>query len=55
MIKQIIDMLQIDNFYNESENIDIAKGINKKNTSIKKAFKQAKREIKNIPWEKLRM
>ena len=55
MIQQIIAMLQIDNFYNESENIDIAKGINKRNTSIKKALKQAKREIKNIPWQKLRM
>lgn len=45
-------MLQLDDFYNESENIDIAKGINKYNTSIKKMLKQAKREIKNIPWQK---
>ena len=44
MIKQIIAMLQIDNFYNESENIDIAKGKYKYHTSIKKAFKQAKRD-----------
>jgi hypothetical protein len=48
MIQQIIAMLQIDNFYNESENIDIAKGINKKHTSIIKMLKQAKRDIKNL-------
>ena len=43
MIQQIIAMLQIDNFYNESENIDIAKGKFKLYTSLKKAVKQIKR------------
>lgn len=52
MIQQIIAMLQLDDFYNESENIDIAKGKYKYNTSIKKMLKQAKREIKNTPWQK---
>jgi len=47
MIQQIIDMLQIDDFYNESENIDIAKGKYKLHTSLKKAIKQGKRELIN--------
>tara|TARA_R110000803_G_scaffold69326_1_gene131632 strand:+ start:5251 stop:5412 length:162 start_codon:yes stop_codon:yes gene_type:complete len=49
MIQQIITMLQMDNFYGESEFIDIAKGKYKLHRSIGKMLKQAKREIKNIP------
>jgi hypothetical protein len=48
MIKQIIAMLQIDEFYGEGEYIEIAKGKYKLHTSFRKAFKQAKREIKAI-------
>lgn len=36
-------MLQIDDFYNESLNIDIAKGKYKYYTSLKKSLKQLKR------------
>lgn len=48
MIKNIIAMLQLDEFYGESELIDIAKGKYKLHTSIKKAIKQGKRELINI-------
>ena len=44
MIKQIVAMLQIDDFYGESELIDIAKGKYQYTTSMKKMWKQAKRE-----------
>lgn len=47
MIKNIIAMLQLDEFYGESELIDIAKGKYKLHTSIKKAIKQGKRELIN--------
>lgn len=43
MIKNIIAMLQLDDFYGESELIDIAKGKYKLHTSLKKAIKQLKR------------
>ena len=41
-------MLQLDEFYGESELIDIAKGKYKLHTSIRKAIKQGKRELINI-------
>jgi hypothetical protein len=44
MINQIIQMLLLSNFYGESENIDIAKGKYKFNSSIKEQFKQALRK-----------
>jgi hypothetical protein len=47
MIKQIIAMLQLDNFYGESELIDIAKGKHELTGSTKKIWKQAKRELIN--------
>jgi len=47
MIKQIIAMLQLDNFYRESELIDIAKGKHELTGSTKKILKQAKRELIN--------
>ena len=43
MIKNIIAMLQLDEFYGESELIDIAKGKHKLHTSLRKAIKQLKR------------
>ena len=48
MIKQIIAMLQIDDFTGQGEYIEIAKGKYKLHTSFRKAIKQAKREIKAI-------
>lgn len=43
MIQQIIAMLQVSDFYGESELIDIAKGKYKLHTSLSKAIKQLKR------------
>jgi hypothetical protein len=48
MIKQIIAMLQLDNFYGQSELIDIAKGKHELTISPKKIWKQGKRELKKI-------
>jgi hypothetical protein len=48
MIQQIITMLQMDNFYGESEFIDIAKGKYKLNTAFKKILKQEIRKIKSV-------
>jgi hypothetical protein len=42
-LQQIITMLQLDNHYGISEEIDIAKGKYKLHTSLKKAIKQLKR------------
>lgn len=43
MIKNIIAMLQLDDFYNESENIQIAKGLYSMPTDIKGIWKVEKR------------
>lgn len=48
MIKNILDLLKLDEFYGKSENIEIAKGKYQLPTSVKHAYKQAKRELKNI-------
>ena len=45
MIKNIIELLSIDEFYNKSELIEIAKGKYKAPESIKEMFKQAKRRV----------
>jgi hypothetical protein len=44
MIKNIMKMLQLSTFYGESENIDIAKGINQYTLSPKKLIKKKIRE-----------
>ena len=44
MIKLLIELLKIDNFYGVSENIDIAKGQYKIETSVRQSWKQAKRK-----------
>lgn len=44
MIKNIIQMLSIDDFYAESEFIDIAKGRNEIVHTLKKTVKQIKRK-----------
>ena len=47
MIQRIVTMLKIDDFYANTEAIDIAKGKYKLHTSLKKAIKQGKRELIN--------
>jgi hypothetical protein len=46
MIKNILDLLALDEFYGQSENIEIAKGKFELIDSWKKAFKQLKRQWK---------
>jgi|TARA_R100000353_G_C6384889_1_gene163015 hypothetical protein len=43
MIKHIIDLLQIDEFYEGSYNVHIAKGLYNYETGIKEIYKQKKR------------
>ena len=43
MIKHILNMLTLNEHYNQSENIEIAKGKNELQTTIKGAIKQLKR------------
>jgi hypothetical protein len=50
MIQEIITMLQFSDHCGISENVDIAKGKYKLHTSIKKAIKQANRDLKNIRY-----
>lgn len=45
MIQQIIALLKVDNFYGVSENIDIAKGKYLLSDSLRKNYKQGKREL----------
>ena len=47
MIKNIIKMLELTDYYGVSENIDIAKGINELTASPKKVYKQVKRKLIN--------
>jgi hypothetical protein len=49
MIRNILDLLQLDNFYGKSENIEIAKGKYQLPTSVKHAIKQGKRKAL---WQK---
>jgi len=43
MVKNIIDLLNTNDFYGVSKKVDIAKGINEIPTSVKGASKQIKR------------
>ena len=45
MLKHIIDILQIDEFIEESYNIQIAKGLYAMPRGFKEGWKQVKREI----------
>jgi hypothetical protein len=47
MIKAIIDLLAMDDYYGVSENIDIAKGINKKPSNWKAVKQIIKRHWKS--------
>lgn len=51
MIKLIIETLQLDEHYGQSELIEIAKGKYELNNTFKKGLKQIKREIK---WQKIK-
>jgi hypothetical protein len=46
MIKQILEMLRFDDFYAQSETIEIAKGKYNLVSSVKDKYKQVKRELK---------
>ena len=46
-MKNLLQLLSISSFYGESENIDIAKGINEIPKTYKEALKQAFRIVKN--------
>lgn len=45
MIKEIIALLKISEFYGVSENVDIAKGKYEYNNSFRQTTKQAKRKL----------
>lgn len=45
-------MLKIDDFYGKSEFIDIAKGKYKIPNGIREAYKQGKRELKGLKYNK---
>lgn len=47
MFKLIIELLQYDNYYGVSKNIDIAKGMYKKQITIKESLSQIKRIYKS--------
>jgi hypothetical protein len=54
-LNTIIQLLQIDDFINKDETIEIAKGKYKLHTKIKGAYKQAKRELiikRENRWQK---
>ena len=46
MIKQILDLLALDEFYGQSEIIEIAKGKYQRVTTFKQGVKQLKRQWK---------
>lgn len=51
MIKNILDLLKIDDFYGKTEFIDIAKGRNEIPTTVKAAYKQGKRKLKEKDYK----
>jgi hypothetical protein len=46
MLKEIIELLKIEDYYGKSELIEIAKGKYKAPETIKEGVKQAKRKLK---------
>ena len=46
MIELIYKLLQLDDYYGKSRNIDIAKGVNKVPITIKEGLEQVKRRNK---------
>lgn len=51
MIKHILDILKIGDFYGKTEFIDIAKGRNEIPKTIKEAYKQGKRKLKEKDYK----
>lgn len=51
MIKNILDLLKIDDFYGKSEFIDIAKGRYEIPKTIHGAYKQGKRKLKEKDYK----
>jgi hypothetical protein len=51
MIKHILDILKIDEFYGKSDFIDIAKGRYEIPISVKQAYKQGKRKLKEKEYK----
>jgi len=51
MIKHILDILKIDDFYGKTEFIDIAKGRNEIPKTVKEAYKQGKRKLKEKDYK----
>ena len=51
MVKHIIDILKLDDFYGISKNIDIAKGKHKLPESVREMYKQHKRELKSKAYK----
>ena len=47
-MKNLLQLLSISNFFGESENIDIAKGINEIPKTTAEAFKKVVRKIKAL-------
>mgnify|MGYP001367229371 FL=1 len=45
MIKNIVDMLKLDDHFGISENVEIAKGKYKLESNVKKIYKQEKRKL----------
>lgn len=52
MFKLIHQLLQVGNLYGESNEIDIAKGVNNTPSTIKEAWRQGVREIKALKYTK---
>jgi hypothetical protein len=48
MIQNILNLLQFDEFYGKTENIEIAKGKYQLPTTVKQVWKQSKRQLKNL-------
>lgn len=46
MLKNIIQLLQLNDHYGVSENIEIAKGKNELTKSFKQGYRQIKRQLK---------
>lgn len=46
MIKNILEMLSVTEYYGESENIEIAKGKYALPKSVKQVFEQTRRDVK---------
>lgn len=51
MIKLLIDILALDNFYGVSESVDIAKGVNRVPRDLKDAVDITKRKIKSNKYK----